>query len=524
MSAPNDRDAEALSWVHRGWEHLRAQRPLAAWGAWQRALLLKPDDPAATEALAIWAAAGDLPLAARTAYRFRSPLDEAGRLRWDSAFRGRPTGDLAVAAAIFGELAAADSYDATAEFNRGLCLAWAGENVGAIEALGRSWRADAEAGRAEAAVEAVALAEILRQGGGAETWADDLTHTLAIRIPADGGDPADWLAEFAELRELPLPLDPEAIPEGSKPPRAFEWLDRPMPEASPDLTADDLPRVLAGVVADGRTLAFTSPDETTLQRVEARLVEASPSVLEGSDRRSTPLPIRLMDASAFRTRLPEGMDEATRRRLARESLEAYFEGRWLLQNRRSLAGVGGESDSATSPASLALGTRDSAAEAVPRAVLEGILRVREQLGRRRNFLVLYDGYPFDRLRRRLGMAVVDGDVDPSDLSCLSGPELAKVDPASLDDAGLVEAFRSACPIRPDVAATLALAILDRDGNGPREGLSRTLVEAVRRDPAGAQAWIDRALALDGETGDGSRGAFLRTLQDEAADSISPNGA
>ena len=49
MPSPTDADAEVLAWVHRGWDQLRLQRPLAAWAAWQRALRIKPRDPAATQ-------------------------------------------------------------------------------------------------------------------------------------------------------------------------------------------------------------------------------------------------------------------------------------------------------------------------------------------------------------------------------------------------------------------------------------------------------------------------------------------
>src|SRR5262245_50183615 len=39
--------AEVLALVHRGWDHLRLQRPLAAWASWQQALRLAPEDRAA---------------------------------------------------------------------------------------------------------------------------------------------------------------------------------------------------------------------------------------------------------------------------------------------------------------------------------------------------------------------------------------------------------------------------------------------------------------------------------------------
>ena len=81
-----------------------------------------------------------------------------------------------------------------------------------------------------------------------------------------------------------------------------------------------------------------------------------------------------------------------------------------------------------------------------------VVRVREQLGNRpsRARLLLYQGYPFDRLRRRLGLELVyPNAVDLEDLSCASGEELDRLDPATIDDNRLAEAFASAAGLRDD---------------------------------------------------------------------------
>ena len=60
----------------------------------------------------------------------------------------------------------------------------------------------------------------------------------------------------------------------------------------------------------------------------------------------------------------------------------------------------------------------SRGDAVARAKLTAVVRLREQLGNRPSALLLYQGYPFDRLRRRLGLELVyPGAVD------LAGPGL-----------------------------------------------------------------------------------------------------
>ena len=71
--------------------------------------------------------------------------------------------------------------------------------------------------------------------------------------------------------------------------------------------------------------------------------------------------------------------------------------------------------------------------------------------------------PFDRLRRRLGLELVyPSAVDLQDLGCASGDELDRLDPATLDDSRLVEAFTSAAGLRDDArTARLASELLKR---------------------------------------------------------------
>ncbi len=85
MTAATSRDA-TLSLVHEGWNHLMSQRPLAAWGTWQRALRLDRSTAAARMAIETLEGAADLPMAARKVYRFRKPATDArkraGTARW----------------------------------------------------------------------------------------------------------------------------------------------------------------------------------------------------------------------------------------------------------------------------------------------------------------------------------------------------------------------------------------------------------------------------------------------------------
>jgi len=501
MASPPGPDAEALAWVHRGWDHLRLQRPLAAWAAWQRALRLKPGDPAAGQALDLLASAADLPAAARATYRFRPPRDDAARVRWDARFRDRAMDDLEVAAETFRDLADVVPADAPARYNQALCLAWMGENVAAIAGLDRSVRLDA-APCFEAAVEAWMLAEILRQGGGAEGLTDDLNHTLTLHWPAEE-DPVTWLRSFANLRPGNAPVDA----------RAFEWLDRPMPGPDAVRIVDDLPRVRASVIAIPGLLRFSSPDLPDILGVEAELAGAIGERPASFERRSAPLPLAMMDAEVFRSRLPEGLDETTRHQLIRGLVERYFENLWVHSPRHALGATLDDSHDTMTPAVLAAGIASDPGlgpgGADARARLEAVIRVREQLAARPSVAGLYGGYPFDRLRRRLGLEPRDpATSDPADISCMSAVELDRLDPATLGDRTLAEAFESALFIGSSAAGRFADALSDRNSD-LLAIISLPVVLAVACQLAGgaesgrALAWLDRSIRYD-ETRHGGR--------------------
>ena len=161
------------------------------------ALRVDPESVAARQALTALESAADLPVAARTVYRFREAADLAKRAIWNIRMRGLSDQDLDATADLFGRLATADPTDSAAWFNRGLCLAWMGKNLEAISCLERVVRLEAEQAF-ELAVDAWTLAEVLRQGGGAETLADDLR--FACTMAWTPGDTPWLLEEFPEIQ------------------------------------------------------------------------------------------------------------------------------------------------------------------------------------------------------------------------------------------------------------------------------------------------------------------------------------
>jgi tetratricopeptide (TPR) repeat protein len=496
MSEGPAEDAAALDLVHQGWNHLRLQRPQAAWASWHRCLRLAPGFRAAEQALATFESAGELPAAARAVYRFQAPRDAVARARWDERLPRSGSEDLAAAAAAFAALAAGNPCDSGAAFNEGLCLAWLGRNRESIAALDRAVRLLAAADF-DRAVEAWTLAEVLRQGAGAEDVADDLSYAWIIDRTGSDVDVAALLARAATLVAVPTPRDP-VTGELHCDAQVFEWLDHAMPatdEMVPGVA--QVPRLLATVVQSRSAVRLSSPDPRSL----AGLLEPLRRILGAAagpiQREAAPLPLPLLDAAVWSFRLPRGLDAQTQAALTRGAVETYFEDRWIHVARKGLDGLSPLEAAARAERDVTL-----------RARLSAVVRLREQLGARPRTAALYQGYPFDRLRRRLGLAPIDPlAVDAEDATCASGAELDRLDPQALDDACLAEAFESAAGLEDDArTARFAAALARRPAPRlARSGLTALFAPLVRQAMAAARTsealdWIDRALELDPDRG------------------------
>jgi tetratricopeptide (TPR) repeat protein len=501
-----------MSLMHEGWDHLRARRPLAAWSSWQRALRRDPGLTAAEQALATLESAADLPEAARSVYRLRQPDDPARRPAWDHRLKAMSAEgqDLEAMADAFGRLAAESPSDPAAWYNRALCLAWLGSNREAIACLDRV--AELEAGPAfDRAVEAGLLAEVLRQGDGAEALADDLR--FACILDWQPRDTAELLAEFPELQRVPTPHVPGVEPGPAPDIEVFEWLDRRIPdhaEADRLTRAGDLPVALASayVGRSAGTLRLSSPRVETLRQIEELLLARIELGHRTIRREASPLPFPFLDADVWTVRVPSGLDPAHVDQLMREWVEHYQESEWIHRERQGLGGL--------SPLGAAREARRG--DPVLRARLTAVVNFREQLGRRPSALRLYQGYPFDRLRRRLGLDPSDpGATDPTDLSCAGPTELDALEPAALDDHRLAEAVASAVGLRDDErTAALTTELIRRR---PPEVAAPYLASAVsalirralgRGEINAALRWIDQAQPL----GDARTTATLDTWRAE----------
>jgi tetratricopeptide (TPR) repeat protein len=479
--------------VHEGWSHLKHQRPLAAWGSWQRALRADPDSVPAAQALAALEIASDLPLAARTTYRFRQPPGPARRALWDETMRGHNVEDLNAMVDLFGRLAVDDPTDAAAWYNRALCLAWLGDNLEAVSSLDHVVKLTAVTAF-DQAVGAWTLAEVLRHGAGAEALADDLRCVVTL-----GWAPAEtaWLlSEFAEIERVEIPPVPNGMEILTADLEIFEWLNRKGPgRADGRLTGPSLPCAFATVFADRHHLRLSSPRPETLMNVEESLLPRLSKGTESIRREASPLPLAFLDADVWTFRVPPAIDADRSAELRREAVENYYENEWIHRRRQGL--------DHRSPLEAAQAAKRG--DLTARAKLAAVVLLREQLADRRSARAMYHGYPFDRLRYRLGLEPVDPEaVDQADLSCAPPDVLDRLDPEALEAARLVAAVESAVGLRDDPrTARFAAQLLRRQPEALVSsdlGLSGAVAPLVRQamlrhDHEDALEWIERARPL-----------------------------
>ena len=445
-----DRD-ESLA--RQGWNHLQLQRPLAAWACWQKALRIEPDDKAARQALETFETLEELPAAARAVYRFLNPKDDARRKRWNERLQDRDLQHLENAADVFRSLANDDPADTDASLNLALCLAWQGKNAEAIGVLDRIV-AMLAATESERAVDAWTLAEVLRFGAGAETLADEFRCVWTLEPP--NLPSAEFFARWPNLIETEVPVDPltgrTPLSEG----KVFEWLDRPVLSIADGRApaGSEIPRKLASVILAPGFLRLSSPDPTTFSALDDPIMAEVEAVLRPARREMIPLPISWADASLSTYSLPRGLGSQERDRLTRELVELHHENQWIQIPRHGLSGL----------TPLKASREAARGDLILQAKLLGVIRFREQLSSRASHQRIYQGYPFDRLRRRLGLIGPDSNpaaLDPADIGCMSESELDALELKSLEDHRLAEAVESSAPfLDDDRTARFAKALLE----------------------------------------------------------------
>ena len=346
--------------------------------------------------------------------------------------------------------------------------------------------------------EAWLLAEILRQGGGAESLSDDLRYRLHLRLEARR-QTAGSRSEFPETQADPDPARPDPVrgrTTTSSRSSSGSTGRSPSPGgAQPRPTSPGSWPPSTSRPARSGSPALASRPWKKPKRSSGRLLGAE---AQQAERVAAPLPLPFLDADVWTTRMPEGIDRAAiaractrdRRGLLREPLDppAAAGTRRTLSSGR-FAGRRGAETPWPGPSSRPWSGSASSSGAAPAAV------------------AIYQGYPFDRLRRRLGLDPVDCDtVDPAGPLVRQPPELEELEPDELDDRRLVEAFESAAGLRDDpLTRRFAAELAKRQPAAARatrpDGRLRSARPARRCSvgiPSEALELLDRARSLGTE--------------------------
>ena len=429
----------SLSLVHQGWQQLHLERPLAAWACWQQSLRLLPGFQPAKEALDRLLLSPQLPLVARTEYRFLACTNPVRRERWNRILAQRDLSEISEAEKAFLQLAEEDPEDFQARLNQALCLAWLGRNPEAICALLQAAEISAsQPPLHDLGVQACTLVELLCQGAGAEDYADDRTNTLILKWDDSTEELIATLAKLGPVIQVATRLHTPLSESDSDQWFTGEWLDRPMPCTRSDLALNHLPRLRASLLFRAGTARFSLPSTALaeMQDLERVLQAILGDRFLAVDRLSRPLPVALSDAEIWKIRFPANLDPEIQNQLLREWIETYYETIWINLSRHSLTH---ENRELLTPMQA---SDASVHDPLLRIRLEGLIAYREQLSLRPTMLKLYQGYPFDRLRRRMGLPLEDPTlIEDQDISTLSPTEIDDLEFSDLDPTSLIMAYQ-----------------------------------------------------------------------------------
>jgi tetratricopeptide (TPR) repeat protein len=418
---------------------LRLNRPVASRAALEISLHLQANPDLSREMDELFGAKSHLPEAARRQYTLATPAADASadwRAAWKRALTGATTGKLSDAARAFEQLTKEKPDDPAAHYNLGLMRAWLGDNRAALEALEQYVRLEPDESRAASAW---ALAEVLRFGQGLEDQADYVEHSVLFHIK----DPhrffqllQDWQREHrlaaVQVRQEEGVVSGVILDSGG------------LVTAG---AANPYPKLGAYLIIVHDLLRLWSTNAETLDRTGQDLQQRAGPAL--SDARRLRGPAHFGDVYAEAVIFPTQVSEEEAQKLLREHIQRYFEETWIHRPLRSLDNVP---------------PIDAAGHPVLRKRLLGVMQFLQQCA-----TAGPPPYDFNRLRRKLGLlpagtAAVGAGAAPApiEIEALSAADLAGLQPESLTDEQVEQAYRAAQKLDAgELAGRFARAMISR---------------------------------------------------------------
>jgi tetratricopeptide (TPR) repeat protein len=424
----------------------RLHRPVAARAALRRILHYQPANEEVRHALET--AFGDespWPLSARKDYQFLGlapRTDPARRAAWARLLGDKISARFSEAAQGFETLTQEDSNDAAAWYNLGLCRAWLGDNLPAVEALDRYIDLETDE---QLAADATALQEVLRLGQGMEDHSDHHEYALVcgIRHPEPVNNLLrEWIQGH---RLLPIKTEESNVFFGillETNTASLVTVGRP---------ASDTGRLAGYLTIAGNLFQITSPVKEPFDRLKNEVRQGLGLGLgELPERRG---PGQFRDVAAEALIFPTGPAGEDFGEKVIDHAARFFEDTWIHRPCRSLSGI--------TPV-------DAVGSSRLRKKVRGIIQFLAECSRDGALA----GYDFDRLRRKLGLQPADAPATPAptgaapgipaDISALGAGELAGLDLAALSDDQLEQAYQTAHRLNAEeLTAHFAQALVSR---------------------------------------------------------------
>jgi len=474
--------------------------PIAAWAAGVQGKKLKPTNEGFDQIVQGVNANPLLPNFVRHGLRFQSPdeleiFNEDRRAAWDRATAGERQWRLEDVEKAFKELVADDPRDAAAWYNLGVARAWLGDNAGAAEAFERRLKLESDD------EEAAKIAEIMLVLQWASTM--EATSDFTLRQASYSLDLRAFAERTKDFKRLARVKGPQPGTE------LFFILDQDVGTQVDPMLVGPTPGSIAMLLVTPQACALRSTLPEWYAQAKETIENQFGDALHLEEESTVVAPPEVWMHELVGIVIPranETPEAARERRVAN-----YFEDAWINKPLKMLEN--------TSPL-------DASQSKPLRRKLEAVVRDVE-----RRLSAFGVGYFFDRLRNKLGLMslIPEGtkkEETPLDVSAFSAAQLAEVDPAKIDDAALLTAYKSANGMDlPTTALKFAHEMTSRPTLADKVEMMpvfrRLIVDRLeRRKTAEAVVLVESALRYDASHYAGRNAAEILTLK---ARSLSAEG-